>query len=213
MDAIENREDTPAEHPAIGGKIAIASIPQGSNIAERVFENTWRSVVVITNGDGQGSGVLIRPNIVATNCHVVNEGGAIAVYKSDNRRADTDTAFPATIRRADTDKDFCLLDVDGLWGIPVTVRRYDTLKVGEAVYGLGAPQGLDLSLSSGLVSQLRVIGDIRYIQTDAAISPGSSGGGLFDGEGNLVGIMTWKVAEESTEGIGFAIASDLALEH
>ena len=211
MEAIENREDTPAESPAIGGNIAIGATPKRSNIAERVFENTWRSVVVITNGDGQGSGVIIRPNIVATNCHVVDENSTIAVYKSDNRRADTDTAFSATIRHSDTDKDFCLLDVDGLWGIPATVRKYDTLKIGETVYALGAPKGLDLSLSDGLISQLREHDGNRQIQTTTAISPGSSGGGLFDVEGNLVGIVTEKVVDESTEGIGFAIPADLAL--
>ena len=170
-------------------------------------------MVVIINDDGQGSGVIIRPNIVATNCHVVDAGGGIEVYKADNRRADKDTAFTATIRRADKDKDFCLLDVANLWGIPAAVRQYDTLKVGEEVFGLGAPRGLDLSLSDGLISQLRELNGQRVIQTNAAISPGSSGGGLFDTEGNLIGILTSKIADKSTEGIGFAIAADLALAH
>ena len=135
------------------------------------------------------------------------------MYKSANRRANTDAAFAATIRRADAARDFCLLDVADLWGIAATVRHYDTLEVGEDVYGLGAPRGLDLSLSDGLVSQLREVDGQRVIQTNAAISPGSSGGGLFDGEGNLVGIMTAKIADENTEGIGFAIPADLALAH
>lgn len=104
-----------------------------------------------------------------------------------------------------------MLDVDGLWGVPATVRKYGTLKVGEDVYGLGAPQGFDLSISSGIVSQLRTNDGNRYIQTDAAISPGSSGGGLFDSEGSLVGIMTAKIADKGVEGIGFAIPADLAL--
>ena len=213
LKAIDDRAEQVAEKPAIGAQIAIAAAPKAVNIAAKVFENAWRSVVVVTNGDAQGSGVIIRPNVVATNCHVVEEGGEIAVYKSVGRRADTERSFSASIRRADVAKDFCLLDVDGLWGVPAAVRRYDTLTVGEDVYGLGAPQGYDLSLSSGLVSQLRTLDGTRYIQTDAAISPGSSGGGLFDNEGNLVGIMTFKIAEQSTEGIGFAIAADLALAH
>ena len=90
--------------------------------------------------------------------------------------------------------------------------RYDTLRVGESVYGLGAPQGLDLSMSTGIISQKRAAKGVRYIQTDVAISPGSSGGGLFDREGNLVGIMTAKIVGEEVEGIGFAIPADLALE-
>jgi len=89
------------------------------------------------------------------------------------------------------------------------VRKYDSLKVGENVYGLGAPQGLDLSISLGLISQLRTHDGNRYIQTDAAISPGSSGGGLFDSAGNLIGILTAKITDAGVEGIGFAIPADL----
>ena len=214
MESIENRETETVENlPSIRENIALAKPSGGVSTAEKVFENAWRSVVIVTTDDGQGSGVIIRPNVVATNCHVVDDGGEIIVYRSDNRRADTDTPFAATIRRANAEDDFCLLDVDGLWGVPATVRRYDTLKVGEAVYGLGAPKGLDLSLSDGLVSQLREVRGTRFIQTNAAISPGSSGGGLFDSEGNLVGIMTLKIADEGVEGIGFAIAADLAIEY
>ena len=212
-EAIENRQANGAERSAVGAHIALAPAPKSANRAARVFENAWRSVVVVVTDDGQGSGVIIRPNIVATNCHVVAGSDGIVVYKSDNRRANTDAAFSATIRHADAARDFCLLDVADLWGIAATVRRYDTLEVGEDVYGLGAPRGLDLSLSDGLVSQLREVDGQRVIQTNAAISPGSSGGGLFDGEGNLVGIMTAKIADENTEGIGFAIPADLALAH
>ena len=211
LDDIDNRTDKSADNPAARDNIAIAAAPKEANIAESVFENAWRSVVVVSNGDRQGSGIIIRPNIVATNCHVVDGSGDIVVYKADNRRVDADSAFSATIRHSDEDKDFCLLDVRGLWGVPATVRKYETLKVGEDVYGLGAPHGLDLSLTAGLISQLRTEDDDRYIQTDAAISPGSSGGGLFDSEGNLIGIMTAKITDESVEGIGFAIPADLVL--
>ena len=189
--------------------IAAKASPKGANAAERVFENTWRSVVVIKSGESQGSGVIVRPNVVATNCHVV-DGGRIVVYKTGDRRALTDSSFAATIRKRDTQKDFCLLDVAGLWGVPANIRAYNTLKVGEDVYALGAPTGLDLSLSSGVVSQLRKAPVGRVIQTDAAISPGSSGGGLFDSDGNLVGITTAKRVAEDVEGIGFAIPADLA---
>ena len=94
----------------------IAAEPRRANAAENVFENTWRSVVVVFSEKGQGSGVIIRPNIVATNCHVVDEDGGIFVYKSDNRRTDTNTSFPATIRHVDERRDFCLLDVSGFMG-------------------------------------------------------------------------------------------------
>ena len=68
-------------------------------------------------------------------------------------------------------------------------------------------------MSAGIVSQLRGDGgEAPIIQTDAAISPGSSGGGLFDGEGNLVGITTIKFVDDDIEGISFAIPADWILE-
>ena len=209
--AIENGEALTQESAAPAGEVAAATPPKGANIAEKVYENAWRSIVVIRTANGQGSGVIIRPNIVATNCHVLEGGGEITIYKHDNRRASTDTLFSATVRKQDEDNDFCLLDVSGLWGIPAALRKYNTLKIGEDVYALGSPKGLDLSLSTGIISQLRRGKIARYIQTDAAISPGSSGGGLFDSEGNLIGILTSKIADEDVEGIGFAIPADLAL--
>ena len=209
--AIETRANESEQQNNFPNITDIAKPPATANIAQQVFENTWRSVVVIETHDAQGSGVIIRPNIVATNCHVVDNAKRIAVYKSVARRADADNAFAARIRHADKRRDFCLLDVDGLWGIAAPVRKYATLKVGESVYGLGAPKGLDLSLSDGLISQLREIDGNRKIQTNVAISPGSSGGGLFDREGNLIGIMTSKITDESVEGIGFAIPADLVL--
>ena len=184
------------------------------NEAAVAFENGWRSVVVIKTDESQGSGVIIRPNLVATNCHVVDDGTAIIVYKANNRRAQKDEEFRAQIHRAHEARDLCLLEVPGLWGIPANLRRTDSLTVGESVYAIGAPQGLDYSLSAGVISQLRKEEgeSIPLIQTDAAISPGSSGGGLFDAQGNLVGITQSKIVDDSAEGIGFAIPADWILQ-
>ena len=184
------------------------------NAAAVAFENGWRSVVVVETDESQGSGVIIRPNIVATNCHVVDDGTAIIVFKANNRRAQKDEVFRAQIHRAHEARDLCLLEVSGLWGIPANLRRTDSLTVGESVYAIGAPQGLDYSLSAGVISQLRKEEgeSIPLIQTDAAISPGSSGGGLFDAQGNLVGITQSKIVDDSAEGIGFAIPADWILQ-
>ena len=82
------------------------------------------------------------------------------------------------------------------------------MSVGEDVYAIGAPRGMELSLSRGIVSQLR--GDYGkraapLIQTDVAISPGSSGGGLFNGQGELIGITTFKISGGGSEGLSFAL--------
>ncbi len=183
--------------------------PQQS-AAQRAFEHGWRSVVVLTTSDTQGSGVIVRPNMVATNCHVVDDGVDIAVYKAENRRARTDTSYPAKIRLADRERDLCLLDVSNLWGVPAQIREAKSLSIGESVYAIGAPSGLDYSLSAGVVSQLRTdASNAPVIQTDAAISPGSSGGGLFDASGNLVGITTRKISDGE---ITFAIPAEWILE-
>ncbi|CAJ2377530.1 MAG: hypothetical protein IBGAMO2_70001 [Arenicellales bacterium IbO2] len=215
LEAIDRRkagqnDDAPTFAPK--GNFALAPEPKGETPSTRVFEKTWRSVVILHNGDSQGSGVIVRPNVVATNCHVVDSRARIIVHKSAARRADTETDFSAEILHADKKKDFCLLKVQNLWGVVATVRKYDTLKIGEKVYALGAPKGLDLSLSEGVISQLRKSRNARFIQTDAAISPGSSGGGLFDRDGNLIGILTSKITGQNTEGLGFAIPADLVLQ-
>ncbi|MGU9950839.1 MAG: ankyrin repeat domain-containing protein [Gammaproteobacteria bacterium WSBS_2016_MAG_OTU1] len=210
-DKVATNKQNPTQ-PEVAGGIEADKLPKEHNIAERVFENTWRSVVYVDTYDAQGSGVIIRPNLVATNCHVVESANNIQVYKAEERRTNRDgVSYNATIIKQDEANDFCLLSVDGLWGIPATIRKYNTINIGEDVYGLGAPKGLDLSLSTGVVSQLRKDDEQRLIQTDTAISPGSSGGGLFDSEGNLIGILTEKIVDEDAEGLGFAIPADLAL--
>ena len=218
MQQIESRQsEQPADDSPSTTNIAprVATAPDlPSNAAAVAFENGWRSVVVIKTDESQGSGVIIRPNLVATNCHVVDDGTAIIVYKANNRRAQKDEEFRAQIHRAHEARDLCLLEVSGLWGIPANLRRTDSLTVGESVYAIGAPQGLDYSLSAGVISQLRKEEgeSIPLIQTDAAISPGSSGGGLFDAQGNLVGITQSKIVDDSAEGIGFAIPADWILQ-
>ena len=194
---------------AQGGIPATAASPQTANPAESVFAKVWQSIVVVKSGERQGSGVIVRPNVVATNCHIF-DGGEIAVYKHNNRRASTDTIYAASVMKRDDYRDFCLLRVRNLNGAAAQIRRYDNLGIGENVYAVGSPRGLDLSLSAGLISQLRQSADRRWIQTDAAISPGSSGGGLFDSSGNLIGITTEKITDENVEGIAFAIPADLA---
>jgi tetratricopeptide (TPR) repeat protein len=89
----------------------------------------------------------------------------------------------------------------------VALRLSSTLAVGEHVYALGAPEGLELSLSEGLVSSLRSFDGLSFIQTTAPISHGSSGGGLFDGQGSLIGITTFTFKDG--QNLNFAIPSDL----
>jgi tetratricopeptide (TPR) repeat protein len=104
-------------------------------------------------------------------------------------------AVPASLEASNPDKDLALLSPQGLdVAMPARLGQTSKLKVGEPVYAVGAPHGLELSLSEGIVSQLRG-GNPPLIQTTAAVSPGSSGGGLFNADGELVGIITFQLKE------------------
>jgi len=176
-------------------------IPAYALSPSQVFEKIKDSVLVVktydTNGNmiSQGSGVLIASNQVATNCHVL-EGGASYQLGHDNK------FVPATLTSEDLSKDICLLTTKSTNAIPVQIGKTSALKIGDSVYAVGAPQGLELSLSAGIVAQLRG-GPPPLIQTTAAISPGSSGGGLFDEEGRLVGLTTLYL--EGGQSLNFAM--------
>lgn len=155
---------------------------------DQVFNKVKDSIVVVKTLDAngnvkcQGSGVLLPSGKIATNRHVVEDGTSYQVGRGKE-------LVRASIYAEDVDKDTCLLDAAGLTGKPAQIGKATDLKIGVPVYAVGAPQGLELSLSNGIVSQLRG-GPPPFIQTTAAISPGSSGGGLFDREGRLVGLTT-----------------------
>ena len=168
---------------------------------DQVFDKVKDSIVVVKTLDaqgkvkGQGSGVLLPSGKIATNCHVVEGGASYQVGRGKQ-------LVRATLYAEDADKDICLLDAKGITGKPAQLGKAAGLKVGVPVYAVGAPQGLELSLSDGIVAQLRG-GPPPLIQTTAAISPGSSGGGLFDGEGRLVGLTTLYV--EGGQSLNFAM--------
>jgi tetratricopeptide (TPR) repeat protein len=168
---------------------------------DQVFDKIKDSIVVVKTLDAQGkvkgqrSGVLLPSGKIATNCHVVAGGASYQVGRGKE-------LVRATLYAEDGDKDICLLDAKGITGKPVQLGKAATLKVGVPVYAVGAPKGLELSLSDGTVVQLRG-GPPPLIQTTAAISSGSSGGGLFDAEGRLVGLTTLYI--EGGQSLNFAM--------
>ena len=160
---------------------------------EQVFQEASRSVVVIHVDDqdgnpvNQGGGVVTGKESVATNCHVVTDGARISVHY-DKR------VLEATLKHSDLERDLCQIEVPRL-NAPQAPLWTGRLRVGQRVYAIGAPEGLELTISEGLISSLREFDDEQYIQTSAAISQGSSGGGLFDSEGRLIGITSFFLAE------------------
>jgi len=174
--------------------------------ANAVFQAVGKSVVSVHVFAGKpgarkrvslGSAVVIAPGRVVTNCHVLESGlsaGASARELAiEVKVAGERSGHKARLANADPARDLCVLEATGL-DAPVAIQGTSrSLKVGQPVYAVGSPHGLELTLSGGLVSSLRRVESESIIQTDAAISPGSSGGGLFDGNGRLVGITTFGV--------------------
>jgi len=149
---------------------------------------------------GQGSAVAIGPQSLVTNCHVLKKAKRVEVSHES-------TALAATLELWDVSVDLCQLKVPGLTASAVELADEASLQVGQPVYALGAPQGLELTLSSGLISSLRLdpkTRQIGLIQTSAPISPGSSGGGLFDEFGRLIGITTAMIAAENAQNLNLA---------
>jgi tetratricopeptide (TPR) repeat protein len=155
-----------------------------------VFESVKDAVFVVKALDirgkikKQGSGVQISPGRVVTNYHVVKGGASFQVVQEKR-------VVPAAIYGYDENKDICILSANEIKAVPVKIRKAATLKIGETVYAVGAPPGVALYLSEGIVSELR--GEPPIIQSTAPIVPGSSGGGLFDKDGRLVGLTTAKL--------------------
>jgi hypothetical protein len=176
-----------------------------ASTAEDVYAKTSPSVVMILTDSGTGSGVIVAKNKVVTNYHVAGSARQILVkYRS--------ITYPATAGPAKPEWDVMLLDVPNLDAPSVAIKASGSLKVGQTAFALGAPKGLELSLSTGIVSALRFDNGYNIVQTSAPFSPGSSGGGLFDEKGNLIGITTLKGVGHGVEGIGFAMPADLVHE-
>lgn len=182
--------------------VLLAAFPVHAKTPGEVYEQAAKSTVVVLNMDGKGkthglgSGVILPDRDVVTNCHVVKGAGSLKVRIGKQE-------YLATLRHSDWDRDVCSLSVSGVSAPAVVIGSTKTLKVGAKVYAIGAPKGLELTLSDGIVSSLREVDGGQYIQTTAAISPGSSGGGLFDENGALVGLTTFYLAEG--QNLNFAV--------
>jgi serine protease Do len=180
--------------------------------ANEIFKRADPSIVVVTISDksgkevAQGSGVIIAPRDLVTSCHVLTKGVGISVKQGDVIRS-------GKLRYQDTARDLCQVQLDDVFpaGKPVSgLVKSSDLEVGQSVYAIGAPRGLERTISRGIVSGLRDSKDgSKLVQTDASISPGSSGGGLFDSEARLMGIVTFGLVQEN---LNFAIPADWILQ-
>lgn len=179
--------------------------------AEQVFAKVSPSIWRVSTYDvdnlplGQGSAVVVGPGVAVTNCHVLAKARRVALRRDK-------VSLDARLQLWDPKRDVCQLHAPGLDAPAVAIADSAQVAVGQPVYAIGNPRGLDLTLSAGLVSSLRrnPAGELVLIQTSAAISRGSSGGGLFDDRGALIGLTT--LAVRDAQNLNFAIPSNWVRE-
>lgn len=178
--------------------------------AQKVYDDVSQSIFTVYSVDEEkdaelmlGSAVAVEDHVVATNCHVALAGNYLVVYIDKKPHL-------GRLYYYEKKKDLCLIEIAGATLKPVSIRRSKSVKIGEEVYAIGNPEGRMKTISRGIISNKFVNKyGVEELQTDAAISHGSSGGGLFDSESNLIGITT--AGDLDGENIGFAIPTELIL--
>lgn len=174
---------------------------------------TARNNPMMRTGGGLGSGVIATEDgFILTNSHVVENASQLRVRLSDGRE------FAASVVGRDPTTDLAVVRIEASGLTPATFRDSDTVEVGDWVIAAGSPFGFDQSVTAGIVSAKGRSGVTRndtdsfedFIQTDAAVNPGNSGGPLVDLDGNIVGINTAIFSRSGgSNGIGFAIPSNI----
>lgn len=170
-------------------------------------EKALDRAVLIRAGDAVGAGLVLNPDgLVLTAAHVVKSGTIQVKTRSG-------TTIPAHVLRAHPKLDVALLHAPGLTAPCFTVKTAE-LPVGEELYAIGNPAGeqFSFSMTRGIVSGKRSFDGIPMLQTDTSINPGNSGGPLVDKGGNVVGVVSWKVAGQAYEGMAFGVPILAALK-
>ena len=212
--------------------ITAASSSGSSLTTEQVADLVSPSVVVITTEQvvysqwswygqnqvesGAGSGVIISSDgYILTCAHVVDGASTITVTIGNKD-------YTATLVGEDTTSDIAVIKIDADGLTPATVGNSDGLKVGQSVMAVGNPLGeLGGTVTGGMISALNrsvtiqgssSVNTMSLIQMDASVSPGNSGGGLFNMNGELIGIVNAKSSSSDAEGLGFAIPINDAIK-
>lgn len=178
----------------------------------KVKRDYWsRNIMEIPSGSGTGF-IWDRNGHIVTNYHVIQGASKINVTLSDQ------STYEAVLVGVEPDKDLAVIKIEGSVDLmkPMKLGKSSNLQVGQSVYAIGNPFGLDQSLTTGIISALgREIKSVtgrpikEVIQTDAAINPGNSGGPLLDSSGRLIGVNTMIYSPSgASAGIGFSIPVD-----
>lgn len=164
--------------------LAWAQSPQ--QVAATAFDSTVTVLAFDSFGQplGLGSGFVVATGAVITNAHVIAGASSLLVRPIGAQQ----TLEVSSVLRFDAERDLAHLDVPGLDRPALPVRSTDTPSIGDTIYAVGSPLGLDGTFSQGIVSGYRTEGALSLMQITAPISPGSSGGPILDTRGHLVGV-------------------------
>lgn len=201
---------------ATGSKLSVQQIAKKvsdsvvSIKTESVAQSSWIREYVT---EGAGSGVIIKENgYIITNNHVVEGARKITV------NLDEDKDYEATLVGTDEKNDIAVLKINAKGLTAANIGKSSNLSAGDMAVVAGNPLGeLGDSISAGIISSTsRKVTlenqEMNLIQTDASVNPGNSGGGLFNGSGQLIGVVVAKSSGTGVEGIGFAIPIDTAIK-
>ena len=188
-----------------------ASLTAEEQIVIRVARQVTPAVVsIVVPNYGSGSGAVIRRDgMILTNAHVVGPAKTVQVGLADGRK------IGGTVLGRDIGLDVAVvrIPINDLPAAPL--GNSDQLQVGQMAIAVGNPLGLERTVTTGVISAVnrpgRELGGETFIQTDAAISPGNSGGPLVDSRGNVVGINSAELLGQGVQGLGFAIPINLAM--
>ncbi len=200
----------------------VSTAPSATQIYARDSKGVVAIKVVTSEGEDEGTGIVLNEKgLILTNDHVVKGATSITIDTSGS----SNTTRGATLVGEEANKDLALIRVDpaGLGLKPLTLASSSSVQVGDTVYAIGTPYGLEETFTKGIVSALdreisapdgaKITG---AIQTDAALNPGNSGGPLLNEEGEVIGVNS-QIASDAASvdgsqpgstGVGFAIASD-----
>ena len=189
------------------GRLEPADVPE-------LVKRHGDAVVIVKNATGAGSGFVIsRQGHVITNYHVVEGHNKVQVtlFRRTEQGYEKQELKKSRILALQPLRDIALLQLDlselkGDLPQPVVINDDDDLRVGDLVFAIGNPLGLERSVTQGIVSSAtRTMGHMRLIQTDASINPGNSGGPLFNARGEVIGIVC--AGATSFDGLAFGIPS------
>lgn len=181
-----------------------AKAQSAQEIAKKTFGSTVLLVMEDVNGQplSLGSGFFVRDGEIASNLHVI-EGAARGYAKIVGQQAKYDidgiTAF-------DPERDLVILKISGARASALALGGSDAVQVGETVYAVGNPKGLEGTFSQGIVSSIREVGTDKLLQITAPISPGSSGGPVLNSKGEVIGVSV--ATFRGGQNLNFAIPSN-----